>query len=373
MRRSLGNLAALSIGLIVSTAAAELLLRLAGLQYPAFYRLDPERGYGLRPGAAGLWTREGRGRIQINAEGFRGPTTSLQPAVGKFRVAVLGDSFTEALQLDEPFTLVGQLQQQLGSARQCRLMHGSPSGAEVLNFGVGGYGTAQELLTWRHLARAYHPNLFLLLFYPGNDLQDNEPRHRSDRPVARLSEEGSLVVDNSFRNTAGYRWRSSPAGQLLDRLISDSRLLQLLNEVKNRLVNRPNTPRQKLSGQPPSATPPGSARAWAVTASLIYALDREVRASGARLVVASASSPDQLWPRAEQRPIDPFAQERRLKKLLDARGIPYLALAPLLQRQVDQHGFTLHGFAGQAPGEGHWNATGHRLAASALTPWLCEL
>ncbi|NBW61928.1 MAG: hypothetical protein EBR33_01595 [Synechococcaceae bacterium WB4_1_0192] len=369
----LSNLMALTVGLIVSAGAAELLLRVVGVDYPAFYRIDADRGYGLRPGAAGLWTREGRGHVRINAEGFRGASTDLAPTAGRLRLAVLGDSFTEALQVDEPLTLIGQLQRQLASARHCPLMAGHRAGVEVLNFGVGGYGTAQEWLTWRHLARAYRPDLVLLLVYPGNDFQDNEPRSRSDRPVARLSAGGELVVDNSFRQTPAYRWRTSPPGQLLEGLMNHSRLLQLLNEVKNRLVNRPNKPRQVLPGQPPPATPPASAQAWAVTAALISALDRDVRASGARLVVASASSPDQLWPRARQRPADPFEQERRLQQLLAARGIPYLALAPLLQRQADRQGLTLHGFAGQAPGEGHWNANGHRLAASAITPWLCRL
>ena len=218
MKRWLGNLAALGVGLIFSASAAEMMLRLAGVHYPAFYSLDAQRGYRLRPGAAGLWTREGHGWVRINRAGFRGAETSRHPAAASLRVAVLGDSFTEALQVDEPLTLVGQLQRQLAAARACSLRVGHPSGVEVLNFGVGGYGTAQELLTWRHLARGYQPHLVLLVVYPGNDFQDNEPRVRPDRPVMRLRSSGALVVDNSFRDTAVYRWRSSPPGQLLEGL-----------------------------------------------------------------------------------------------------------------------------------------------------------
>jgi lysophospholipase L1-like esterase len=373
MKRWLGNLTALGVGLVMSVGAAELMLRLVGLQYPSFYRLDPQRGYGLRPGASGLWSREGHGQVRINAAGFRGAPTRVEPQPGRLRLAVLGDSFTEALQLDEPNTLVGQLQRQLSVARQCRLKVGHPDGVEVLNFGVGGYGTAQAWLTWRHLARSYRPDLVLLLVYPGNDLNDNEPLSRPDRPVVRLAAGGQLVVDNSFRNTPGYRWRTSLPGQLLEGLINHSRVLQLLNEGKNRMANQPAPPRRLLAGQPPAPTPPASAQAWAITDALIANLNRDVAASGARMVVASASSPDQLWPRPSQRPPDPFASERRLQALLAAQGIPYLALAPLLQQQADQRGLTLHGFTGQAPGQGHWNASGHRLAATALIPWLCGL
>ena len=89
-------------------------------------------------------------------------------------------------------------------------------------------------------------------------------------------------------------------------------------------------------------------------------------------MVVTTSSPEQVWPQRQQRPPQPFVQEQRLAALLAERQIPYLPLGPALQRQVDQHGLTLHGFPGQAPGQGHWNATGHRLAAATIAPWLCQ-
>ena len=105
---------------------------------------------------------------------------------------------------------------------------------------------------------------------------------------------------------------------------------------------------------------------------MLTALDQEVRADGARLLVVSVSSPDQVWPKRAERPADPFAQERRLGGLLQARSIPYLSLGPMLQLEVDRHGLLLHGFAGQEPGHGHWNPEGHRLAAAAMADWLCR-
>ena len=43
----------------------------------------------------------------------------------------------------------------------------------MINFGVGGYGTAQELLTWREPASRYGADIVLLLLFPGNDLRNN--------------------------------------------------------------------------------------------------------------------------------------------------------------------------------------------------------
>lgn len=368
MKRWLANLGALSVGVGASLLLAEAALRLVGVHYPAFYTVDAERGFALRPGAEGRWTREGQGQVRVNSAGFRGAERALQPPPGSLRIAVLGDSFTEGLQVDEQATFVRQLQAGLTAAPACRLRSPGTRSVDVLNFGVGAYGTGQELLTWRHLARRYRPDLVVLSVYPGNDFTDNEPRPRDDRPVFRLAADGSLQLDQRFRSTAAYRWRTSLPGQLLDGLINHSRLLQLLNEGKNRLASRPSA---AVAPSAPQATV-ASDQAWQLTDRLIGTLDQEVQASGARLVVISTSSPDQVWPDRRQRPAQPFAQEQRLARLLAARGIPYLPLGPELQRRADAQGLLLHGFPGQAPGEGHWNATGHRLAAELITPWLCQ-
>ena len=371
MNRRRAKVIAVASSLSVSLLLAEGALRLAGIRFPAFYTVDSERGYALRPGADGRWTREGNGQVRVNSAGFRAPEVSLHPPEGVLRVAVLGDSFTEALQVDEQATWVYQLQSRLNGASHCKLLSASAGQVQLLNFGVGGYGTGQELLTWRHLAIRYRPDLVILAIYPGNDITDNEPTAKSDRPVFRLGSDGELKLDNSFRQQTATRWRLSLPGQLLESLINRSRLLQLLNEAKNRLAAQRTSPRS----MPPTAPPPppqASEEAWAITDALISQLNQEVRAQGAKLLVVSTSSPEQVWPRPHQRPSRPFAQEQRLAALLAARRIPYLALGPILQRQADEQGLTLHGFAGQAPGEGHWNPTGHRLAAAAIEPWLCR-
>jgi lysophospholipase L1-like esterase len=372
VRRWLGNLLAVGLAAGMSVLVAEIALRLLGVRYPAFYVVDSQRGYGLRPGARGLWTREGRGSVSINRAGFRGPLPARMPPEGSLRIAVLGDSFTEALQVDRQQTWLQQLQARMNALPTCELRGGRQ--VEVLNFGVGGYGTGQQLLTWRHQARRYRPDLVLLALYPGNDFTDNEPIARTDRPVFSLDAEGRLTVDDRFRHTPGHRFRSSPAGRLLDALINHSRVLQLLNEAKNRfsgLVRAGSGPAGAAAATAPPPPPEASEQAWAVTAALLRTLKQDVEASGARLLVISTSSPDQLWPDGAQRPADPFRQERRLSALLSDADIDHLLLGPPLQRQVDAEGLVLHGFPGQQPGQGHWNEEGHRRAAALIAPWLC--
>ena len=119
MNRLLLNALAVAGSAVVSLSLAEGALRITGVRYPAFYTVDLERGYALRPGAEGQWKREGDGQVRVNRAGFRGPEVSLQPPKEVVRVAVLGDSFTEALQVDEQATWVYQLQSRLNGASHC--------------------------------------------------------------------------------------------------------------------------------------------------------------------------------------------------------------------------------------------------------------
>jgi hypothetical protein len=364
--------------LLAMLVALEVILRIAGVRFPSFYQPDWERGYALRPGAAGVWTREGQGRVTINADGLRDRPHAPRPGPGVRRVALLGDSFSEALQVDREQTWWHRLEQRLNSQTPCAFRKGFPGGVEIMNFGVGGYGTGQQWLTWRLKARAFQPHTVLLAMYLGNDIQDNTPQPRQDQPVVRLAPDGALVIDNAFRESAGSRFRFSPPGRGLNRLLNNSALLQLANEAKNRWSGRqplaspaPGAPTLHLVRDDPSG--------WRITEALLRQLRDEVHASGATLVVTSLSTPEQLWPdrverqRAFQRAgLDPFAREQRLAGLLKALNVPYHPLAGELRRQADQDGLILHGFQGRNPGAGHWNVTGHRLAGEVLARQLCD-
>jgi hypothetical protein len=375
--RSLRVVAINLLILLVGLGFAELALRVAGVRHPAFYRPDPIRGYSLRPGASGVWTREGRGQVTINSDGLRDVEHSLGRQPGVLRVAVLGDSFSEAFQVNLEDAWWKQLERRINAQPGCAFTRGYPGGVAFINFGVGGYGTGPELLTWRQQARRYAPERVLLAMYLGNDIQDNTPQARPDLPVFRFGPDGGLTIDRGFLRSPGSRFRFSPIGRLFDSLVGHSALLQLANEAKNRAAASrraagPVDRIQELKG------PPDQPQGWAMTAALLRTLRDEVSASGAQLLVTSLSTPLQVYPDQALRhrllPSSgpgPFERERRLQGLLAPLGVTYLPLAPDLQQRADRQGLTLHGFKGQQPGLGHWNPDGHRLAAELLAERLC--
>jgi hypothetical protein len=85
------------------------------------------------------------------------------------RIAVLGDSFIEAVHVPYEQSVCAVLQQEL--AQHCSVAPGQQ--VEVLNFGMTAYSTAQELLTLREEVWRYAPDVVVLALFTGNDLSDN--------------------------------------------------------------------------------------------------------------------------------------------------------------------------------------------------------
>lgn len=152
--------------LVFSFILAEILLRIIGISYLGLYKFDSIRGYAHRPNYSQWCRTEGEAFVRINSQGFRGPERSEVKDKNVFRIAVLGDSYVEAFQVQEEETFCALIEK--------RLEPNCSKQVEVLNFGVSGYGTTKELLTLKYRALDYSPDLVILAFLSGNDLFDNK-------------------------------------------------------------------------------------------------------------------------------------------------------------------------------------------------------
>ena len=168
MRRLLGALALIVFGLGVALVITDIGIRIANHWFPYFYCSDPYRGWGLNPLAHGWYRREGLSYLRINRDGFRGPDYPLQKPPGVIRIAVLGDSYVEAMQVAENETFTAVIQRDLAD---CPALRGKR--VEAINFGVDGYGTAQELAVLQRKAWAYSPDIVVLAIFLGNDIRNN--------------------------------------------------------------------------------------------------------------------------------------------------------------------------------------------------------
>lgn len=373
------KLVLLAIGLCWGAAAAELALRLAGVSYPQPYAPDPYCGTRLRPGFEGWWLAEGAAYLRINRYGFRHGDRAPDKPPGTWRVAVLGDSFIEAFQVPDEQTFCAQLERRL---QTCPDLAGRR--VEVLNFGVSGFGTAQQLLMLRHYAAQYQPDLVLLAFFPGNDLRNNsaELEPYRVRPFYRL-QSGQLVLDDSFRQHPDYVKAQSAWVRGKVAVIDRLRTLQLLYQLRDAWHRRAAAARAAAASGLESAGPgidlaalaePRTAawrQAWELTEHLLAETAAEAARQRARFLVLTIGSEVQVHPDPAVRAAacrqlavaDLGYADRRLAQWGQQHGIDVVALADPLSRFARQQQVYLHGFDNTPPGTGHWNAEGHRLAA----------
>jgi hypothetical protein len=411
VRKPLAKLFLVLMGFAFGALIAEAALRAVGYSYPEFYWRDDVVGVSLLPNAAGWYRREGEAYIHINSDGLRDREHSLAKAPDTFRIALLGDSYCEALpvQLEDAFWSIMQK-----ALQDCRFA--GDKKIEVVNFGVSGYGTAQELLTLRERVWKYAPDLVVLAVTTNNDITDNSPALKKTRDVPYFVYSGDqLTLDDSFKHSRAFAFSSSPIGRIGPWLRTHSRLVQAITQGQRGLKVLLASWRAKRQATPvtPTSNPntngdtkkssdksdlfarseelgtdnlvylePNNAvwnDAWRVTEALIVQMRDEVAARGTKFVVVTLSNGPQVLPDAALRErfknrfgiADLFYPDNRIKALGAREGVPVITLAPDMQVFAQQNNVFLHGF-GENIGNGHWNVAGNRVAGELIAKKLCE-
>jgi lysophospholipase L1-like esterase len=369
--RRLGARVALALSaLVVCLLVLEVAARLLGAVSPPLTERDPVVGQRLvRNFTGAVYDAEARRVVHVRTdrEGFRGPDRPFEKPAGVRRVAILGDSMIAALGVEEDQTLVARLERLLNRP--------SPSAErwEVLNFGVPGASTGQELALWRTTVKRYQPDVVLCAFFVGNDLADNSRRLSSNpRVYFELDAAGRLVqVPMSAAKTGLSAW-----------LNRHSRLYLWQKEA----VRRARYAWLKQAGQLEAGhwiyatqEPPDVAEAWRLTGTLLAEMANEVRQAGARFGVVLIPTAQQVYPESMRKAVavagtstrfDADYPDQRLARLCQSAGVPLLSMtadfrqaAPSRSLSTADEWLFLHG-------EGHFNERGNQLAAEAVCRWM---
>ncbi len=384
VRWTLG-IATVLIACVVSVAFVEIGMRLVGLTFPVFDVYDDVQGVKLMPGQSGWYRKEGEAFLEINSLGYRDDEYELAPPPGTFRIAVLGDSFTEARQMPLEETYWHRLGEALSA---CPALEGKD--VEVLNFGIGGYSTTQSLLAYETDARRFQPDLVLLGFFSGNDIRENSralsvgktdwkmhrPFHVLDNGELTLTPPAPLPV-----------WK-----QIVYTGVQNSRVLELVNEVRRyRSARKKRENREESSGGVEAGietavylpldgadVDPDLVEAWGLTARLLNEIHRKAAADGAAFMVATIPTSIQTHPTTDYREKlvaelgvdDLLFPDRQLAAFGDRDGYAVIPLVQAMQAEAGDRHF--HGFANTAFGYGHLNPVGHGVMAELLAPKVCD-
>jgi len=144
----------------------EIGVRIFSPQSVHLFKFNPILGWEHIPNRAGYWRNETRVPVwvKINSKKLRDREFSYEKKDGVFRILVLGDSFTEAVQVRLKDTACKVLETLINPQDKKKII-------EVINAGVAGYGTSQEFLYLKHEGFKYNPDLVLVNFF-ANDVAD---------------------------------------------------------------------------------------------------------------------------------------------------------------------------------------------------------
>jgi hypothetical protein len=147
---------------------------------PRYVETSP---YGIRKNIAAvrgkMITSEYRHGFDTNSQGFRGfREYSLEKPSNVYRIIALGDSVTLGHGVEDDETFCAVLEKRLSQIRP----------TEVINMGVSGFGTAEELIQLRNIGFKYNPDLVILAYFP------NDPYNNIVSKLFKI-ENGKLVRD----------------------------------------------------------------------------------------------------------------------------------------------------------------------------------
>ena len=362
-----------SVSLLLGLSLLEVFLRVTHLQPDFFWQLDAEVGAIHIPAKKG-WVvfRGGRQYIEINSLGYRDRERSARKSPGTFRVALLGDSFVEAFQVGQAETLAAILERRLNA--ECGAA--PATSFEVLNFGVSGFGTAEELETLRYRASEFAPDLVLLNLYTSNDLYDNshELDVEPDRLHYVLGPDGELQrLPFTVRDNAVKRWLRAHSYAYLfvrDRIkLSRARSIASATALSMPTGDAGRQPRSRatLAGvQYLRQLPPAVTRAWQLTAALIAEIEAEANRQSARFGIVVIPNREEIETRGSRSDADSTNDYQQSLAKVDhiCRELrtDCLQLADVFRgAPVDESYFPL---------DGHWTPKGHARAAAATFEWM---
>ncbi len=386
-RQIAANTALIVFSLVFAMALAEISLRIIGFTYPTTWRFDNITGKSLLPNAQMWNTTEGHAFVQINSDGLRDYEHAVKKPTDTIRIAILGDSYAEAIQVPVDKTFWKILEQKLSD---CSGFDGK--NIEVINFGVSGFGTVQEFLTLKHKVWKYSPDIVLLAFLTGNDVRNNlrELQQGGNQPYY-IYENGALTLDDSYLQKFKSRLRGSILGDFWFSSLPRSRVLQLMVGFSNYLEQRKFDRTEKVDAkrvyerglsmevyQPPSD--PIWAEAWKVTEDLLRMMNTEVIEHSAEFVLVTLSNGSQVNPDINERTrIEEYLKiddllypDRRLQNFADQEGVRSIILAPRLQDWTLENGECVHGFENADSCGGHWNELGHNIAGTIIAEDFCQ-
>ena len=307
----------------------------------------------------GVWVAEdyewGPHLVHIDADGWREPSpapVAARTASRRFRMAVMGDSFVEAIQVPWEDTFVARLE-----AR-------SAGRVEVLNRANASYSPLLALLRWRRQVAGERPTHLLLVLY-ANDVADD--RRYAASALRRGG--GAAQTDMAEQDVDQLFWREPPPRSWR---LNEGRLDRLFRRWRGRAgtvrdswregrLRAPDRPARRWREENPALTP--------LTERYLGELAANVREAGVEFTLSAVPNTwefrDPALRAPESRGGPTFADN--VAAWAAANGVRYVDLQPAF-RAAAEDGQRLF-----FERDGHFTPAGHAVAAEVFAAAWPEL
>lgn len=304
----------------------------------------------LIPGFAGREReREFDVEVRLNAAGYRQAEFSPQ-AAGR-RIVAIGDSFTfgHGVEGEEAYPRVLE-----------RILADRGEPAQVVNAGVPGRWVDEYYLELRERSLALAPDLVVVGFFVGNDIDGEDARTHVWRERDEQGRPLRVDVDD-VRVEEGYRVQKVKKARWSLPIVRDSHLAQLVIDAARSFGAELGPPRLKEVDVFRREYTPETEDALSRVEDLLLAIRDLCRSHGADLLVVMIPMRQQIYP-AERHGLEDLdwdKPQRLVEDFLTRSGIDWLDLRPALVAASD--GPPLY-FAIDS----HWTPRGHAVAAEAI-------
>lgn len=337
-RRILINVSLIILSTLFALTLSEMALRIMGFspmyvspERDRFWKYDSLLGWAHEPGQEGIFeTPQFRTIVRINDKGLRDRPHSYERQDDTERILVLGDSFAWGYGVEE-------------SERFSQLLEKS-MGVEVINAGVSGYSTDQELLWYRSEGIKYETDLVILVV-AGNDVGDNE-----QQLVSTIYYKPKFVLEDGGLVLRGYPVpKTSPRGKFVYSLSQRSALAYFLVQRYFDALSLYG----KLKVNSDYRSSPASAMSvskepFSLTIALIDEMRDIAEARKAKFMIVTT---DKWWNSPSSETYQDFIAALRSEDFLvvDVASMPGFDSEVML-----------------IPDDGHWSQAGHKFVAEEI-------
>lgn len=334
--------------LLLLVIMLEIVIRFLPVSDYPVYHYDENELWHLEPNQEGRWVKGWNGQVfnvpfTTNAQGWHAPIDyRMERTNDTLRIAVIGDSFVEAMQVHEKDSFPYVLQAILEETHS----------VEVYSFGVSGASLSHYLHMMRYAAETYQPDIYIINLVE-NDFDESFAETISRPYFLQLEWPLREIPPTSFSVSQVRRTLNYSA---LVRYVTINLGYNSPQDIRNRL-------NEALQGETAEAESLPTEAIW-LPALLEYTFSQFQAVAGENHLLITMDGPryglhDLTWEQVQTLPA--YHYHPAVAQTTTDLNIPFLDLSRVFFEDFQATGQTI-GFQG----DGHWTERGHELAAEAI-------